>query len=87
MRKVPYFAGCLLAIGSVVVALNWDRAVPAHTHAEMAMPATAPDWVETAQLYSAFGPDPKTTKTTESEPTSMPAAKLRPQTSAKVEPA
>src|SRR5215203_1058806 len=86
MRKVPHFAGCLLAMGSAVVALNWDPAVPTHTRAEIPLSGTAPDWVETVRLYSAFGPETKTIKPTESEPTSTPNVNLLPKTSVKAEP-
>jgi hypothetical protein len=86
MKKVPYFAGCLLAMGSVVVALNWGAAAPANTPAETPLPSTAPDWVETVRLYSAFGPEMKTAIPIETQVTSKPDVKLPPQKSIKVEP-
>lgn len=86
MKKVPYFAGCLLAMGSAVVALNWDPAAPANTPAERPLPVTAPDWMETVRLYSAFGPETKPIKPTEPEQLSDPKVKLLPQTPIKAEP-
>ena len=86
MKKVPYFAGCLLAMGSVVVALNWGAAVPANTAGEPPRPSTAADWVETVQLYSAFGPEMKTAIPIETQRTSKPDVKLSPKKPSGVQP-
>jgi hypothetical protein len=51
----------------------------------MPLPATAPDWVETIELYSAFGPETKTIKPAEPEATSSPEVKSLPPPPAKVE--
>ncbi len=71
-------------MGSAVVALNWDSAV--RPRAEMPLPATAPDWVETVKLYSAFGPETKTIRPTEPEATSSTEVKSLPPSPVKVEP-
>ena len=55
MKKVPHFAGTLLAIGTVVVALNYGPTVPvgiesAPIKASVTAPLVA---VETSRLFSA----------------------------------
>ena len=49
---VTHFAGTLLVLGAVVVALNWGHSIPVETG-----PAAAePDRAETAHLFSGSGP-------------------------------
>jgi hypothetical protein len=54
MKKAPYFAGTLLAVGGVVVALNWGH--PVETHAPP-VPSTLSESerAETIRLFSAWG--------------------------------
>ena len=57
MKKVPHFAGTLLAIGTVVVALNSGPTVPVES-APIKASVTAPlVGVETTRLFSAVRMD------------------------------
>ena len=54
MKKTPYFTGTLLAVGGVVVALNWGR--PNETPTTPLVPSTLSESesAETVQVFSAW---------------------------------